>query len=650
MAPKILLTDNPLSAMDIARELAPSGFDTVIARSGSPEFNAALADAEYIVGLGEVKMDDAFYKSAPKLKLVQLLSAGYDRVDIEAARRAGVPVCNNGGANAIAVAEHAILLMLAVCRRLTWLHEMVKSGRWRGNDVASVRLYELHGRTLGIIGLGNIGKKVARLAQGFGMAVQYFDIARLSEDAADALGVKFRLFNELLRTSDIVSLHVPLIPSTQHMMGAAQFRLMKPTAYLINTCRGPVVDEPALHEALTNGTIAGAGLDVFDQEPPPANNPLFTLDNVILTPHYAGPTWDNQSARFRNGFDNVERVARGEKPLVGDPGTAGVAKTAQNDQAPHKMLPKWGEIPMKRRAFLQTATAAAAMPATFAIAQPARARTLRFVPQANLTLLDPIFTTALVTINHGWAIYDTLFGADIKQNLKPQMADGYTVSDDGRTYLIKLREGLKFHNGEPVRAQDCAQSLIRWAARETIGQTVWKFVDSCGAQDDRTIKITLRQSLPIFIEAIGKGGASVPFVMPEHLARTDPFKQVTETIGSGPFKFVKAEFVPGSSVVYEKNPDYVPRQEPAEWTAGGKVAHFDRDRMARDSRTRRPPLPRCRRARSIGTSRCRPTSCRCCGAIPTWRSAAPIPPGSTASCASTTCIRRSTTSRPAAPC
>ena len=111
-------------------------------------------------------------------------------------------------------------------------------------------------RTLGIIGLGNIGKKVARLAQGFGMAVQYFDIARLSEDAADALGVKFRLFNEVLRTSDIVSLHVPLIPSTQHMMGAAQFRLMKPTAYLINTCRGPVVDEPALYEALTSGTIA----------------------------------------------------------------------------------------------------------------------------------------------------------------------------------------------------------------------------------------------------------------------------------------------------------------------------------------------------------------------------------------------------------
>jgi phosphoglycerate dehydrogenase-like enzyme len=315
MAPKILMIDNPLSAMDIARDLAPSGFDVVIARGGSPEFAAALKDAEYVVGLGEVKMDDAFYKSAPKLKLVQLLSAGYDRVDIEVARRARVPVCNNGGANAIAVSEHAILLMLAVCRRLTWLHSMVASGRWRGNDVANVRLYELSGRTLGIVGLGNIGKKVVRLAKGFGMAVQYFDIARLSEDDADALGVKFRLFNELLRTSDIVSLHVPLTPATKHMMGAAQFKLMKPTAYLINTCRGPVVDEAAMYEALTNGTIAGAGLDVFDQEPPPANNPLFGLDNVILTPHYAGPTWDNQTARFRNGFDNVQRVARGERPL-----------------------------------------------------------------------------------------------------------------------------------------------------------------------------------------------------------------------------------------------------------------------------------------------------------------------------------------------
>ncbi len=231
---------------------------------------------------------------------------------------------------------------------------------------------------------------------------------------------------------------------------------------------------------------------------------------------------------------------------------------------------------MKRRTLLRSAAAAAALPSTFAIAQTSRARTLNFVPQANLTLLDPIFTTALVTINHGWAIYDTLFGANIAQDVKPQMADGYTLSDDGRTYDIKLRDGLTFHNGEKVRAQDCVPSLARWAARDTLGQTVWKFVESCAAADDRTIRVKLTRKLPIFIEAIGKGGASVPFIMPEHIAKTDPFKQVTETIGSGPFRFVKDEFVPGSSVVYVKNQDYVPRQEPAEWSAGGKVAHMDR--------------------------------------------------------------------------
>ncbi len=313
--PKILVVDNPLNAMEVMRELAPAGFEVLSARAGSPEFRNALAESEYLIGLGEFATDDAFFGAAPRLKLLQLLSAGYDRIDIEAARRAGVPVCNNGGANSVAVSEHALMLMLAVCRRLAWQHGMVASGRWRGNDVAGVRLFELHGQTLGIIGLGTIGKKVARLARAFGMSVQYYDIARLTEDQADALGVRFRLMNELLRTSDIVSLHVPLTRLTRRMIGAAELKLMKPTAYLINTCRGPVVDEPALHEALSTATIAGAGLDVFDQEPPEAGNPLFALDNVVLTPHFAGPTWDNQQTRFRNAFDNVERVARGERPL-----------------------------------------------------------------------------------------------------------------------------------------------------------------------------------------------------------------------------------------------------------------------------------------------------------------------------------------------
>jgi glyoxylate reductase/D-3-phosphoglycerate dehydrogenase len=189
----------------------------------------------------------------------------------------------------------------------------VAAGRWRGNQTP--KLYELRGRTLGIVGLGTIGKKTARLAQAFGMTVHYYDTARLREETEDALNVRFRLYRELLRTSDLVSLHVPLNASTKGLLGEAELALMKPTAFLINTSRGPVVDEVALHRALSSGQIAGAGLDVFDQEPPPPDNPLFNLDNVVLTAHMAGPTQDSNIARLRNAFDNVQRVARGEAPL-----------------------------------------------------------------------------------------------------------------------------------------------------------------------------------------------------------------------------------------------------------------------------------------------------------------------------------------------
>lgn len=229
---------------------------------------------------------------------------------------------------------------------------------------------------------------------------------------------------------------------------------------------------------------------------------------------------------------------------------------------------------MKRRALLTGATAA--LPARFAIAKGAAARTLRFVPQANLSILDPVFTTAQPSVNHGYAVYDLLFGVDNNFVTKPQMAAGYTLSDDGLIYLITLREGLKFHNGEPVLARDCAPSLARWAARETIGQTMWRYVESCTAKDDRTIQIVMKTPVPTFLDAIARGGASVAFMMPEHIARTDPFKQIPETIGSGPYRFLRDEYVSGASAAYERFDGYVPRQEPADWTSGGKVAHFDR--------------------------------------------------------------------------
>ncbi len=315
MAPRIVVVPpSHAEIAEIARTMAPSGFELVVARSEPGELLPAMATAEYIVCYPNVASNDAFYKNAPKLKLYQLLSAGYDDVDLDAAGRAKVPVCNNGGANAISVSEHAMMLMLSVSRRVIWQHDNVSGGRWRGNAPAP-RMYEIYDKTLGIVGLGTIGKKVARLARAFGMRVQYYDIARLPEHEEDALGVRFRLFRELLRTSDIVTMHVPLNDSTRHMIGAEELALMKSEATIINTSRGPVIDEQALTRALADGKLFGAGLDVFDQEPPPPNNPLFKLKNVVLTSHYAGPTWDNHVARFRNAFDNVQRVHRGEPPL-----------------------------------------------------------------------------------------------------------------------------------------------------------------------------------------------------------------------------------------------------------------------------------------------------------------------------------------------
>jgi phosphoglycerate dehydrogenase-like enzyme len=314
MNARIVVVPPSAETGEIARELAPAGFELALVQPESPQFAAALGDAAYMVCYPSVKMPDAFYRAAPRLRLVQLLAAGYDNVDLAAARRAKVPVANNGGANAISVSEHAMMLMLTVARRVIWQHGNVSAGRWRGGGPAP-RRGERFGKTLGVVGLGTIGKKVARLARAFGMRVEYYDIARLSEDAEDALGVRFRLLNELLSNANVVSLHVPLNESTRHMIGQRELARMKPTALLINTSRGPVVEEAALVRALSEDQLFGAGLDVFDPEPPRADNPLLKLDNVVLTAHFAGPTWDNHAARFRNAFDNVQRVARGEAPL-----------------------------------------------------------------------------------------------------------------------------------------------------------------------------------------------------------------------------------------------------------------------------------------------------------------------------------------------
>src|SRR6185503_682855 len=173
-------------------------------------------------------MGNEFFRAAPRLRLVQLVTAGYDALDLEAARKAGVPVANCGGSNAVSVAEHTMTLMLAVLKRLVWQHNNVVAGKWRVGDFAQTRCYEVEGKVLGLVGLGHIGKKVARKANGLDMRVLYYDVRRLTEAEEDALGVRFVLFSELLAASDVVSLHVPLDETTRNLMSTRELGMMKP--------------------------------------------------------------------------------------------------------------------------------------------------------------------------------------------------------------------------------------------------------------------------------------------------------------------------------------------------------------------------------------------------------------------------------------
>src|SRR5437588_1294200 len=204
------------------------------------------------------------------------------------------------------------------------------------------------------------------------------------------------------------------------------------------------------------------------------------------------------------------------------------------------------------------------------------AKTLRFIPQADLRSIDPIWTTAYVTRNFGYLVFDTLFALDKDFKPQPQMVDKWTVSDDKLTYTFTLRDGLKWHDGIPVKAADCIASIERWGKRDTLGQKLVEAVDKMTVDSDKGFTIKLKAAFPLLLDGLGKLSSNVPFMMPERLAKTDAFQQVGEAIGSGPFKFVPAEWEPGHKAVFVKNPDYVPRKEPPSFASGGKVVKIDR--------------------------------------------------------------------------
>jgi len=208
--------------------------------------------------------------------------------------------------------------------------------------------------------------------------------------------------------------------------------------------------------------------------------------------------------------------------------------------------------------------------------QGCSSQTLRVAPHTELKVFDPIWTTAYITRNHGYLVYDTLFSMNEMFEPEPQMVDTWSVSADKKTWVFKLRDGLKWHDGSNVTAADCVASLQRWGARDGSGQLLFKNITSLLAVDERTIEMSLRQSNDSVHNQLAKLSSNVPFMMPEHIAQTDPFTPILDPIGSGPYIFSKDEWVPGSKVVYIKNKNYVPREEPISLAAGGKTPKLDK--------------------------------------------------------------------------
>ncbi|MAM65908.1 MAG: lactate dehydrogenase [Chloroflexi bacterium] len=298
-----VVADKALPGMDVVT--APADMD-------DDEKIELVRDADFIM-LFPGKISDRVLQAATKCKLIQLLSAGYDEMNLPLAEDLGIAVANNGGANRVAVAEHTLMLMLATHRRMMFYANNVKAGRWKQEQDRKIDVFELEGKTLGLIGMGNIGRQVARRAAAFDMELQYYDKYHpLTPIEEETMGIKAVDMDTLLQTSDVVSTHVPLTRETYGMIGKRELELMKPTGVVINTSRGGVIEETALAEALISGTIAAAGLDVMEHEPPNPNDPLLQIENLVITPHTAGPTLESIPKRAANGFENIQHVWSGQ--------------------------------------------------------------------------------------------------------------------------------------------------------------------------------------------------------------------------------------------------------------------------------------------------------------------------------------------------
>jgi glyoxylate reductase len=312
--PQVFITrEIPAVGLELLKQ---AGFNVSVHPGEPPltraELLLAVAGCDALITMLSDTVDDALLAAAPTLRVVANYAVGTNNIDIAACTRRQVVISNTPDVLTEATADLALALLLAVARRLLEGDALVRSGRWQGWEPLQLLGLELHGQTIGIIGLGRIGQAVARRAHGFGMELLYYNRTR-NQAAENALGVRYAPLTELLANSDFVSLHTPLTADTRHLIGEAELQLMKPSAVIINTARGPVIDEAALYRALREGRLWGAGLDVFEQEPQLTPG-LTELPNVVLAPHLGSATITARNRMARLCAEAVIAVLTGSRP------------------------------------------------------------------------------------------------------------------------------------------------------------------------------------------------------------------------------------------------------------------------------------------------------------------------------------------------
>ena len=305
-----VLDVTPAEVRKVIHQYLSGAYDIRYAESYDRQEQLELAAAADFLWVGWPPVDAEMIVKTTKLKLIHKCGVGVDKIDLTAARSKGIKVYLTGGINAIPVSEMALLLMMAVMRHLVYANIRLRNGKWISTELKGINQH-LTGKTVGIVGMGNIGKNLTKLLKGFECNVFYYDVQRPSPDMERTFGITYKPLEELLKSCEIISLHAPLTPETTHMMNAKTLAMMDKNAILVNTARGELIDEKALVDALRNGTIAGAGLDVFATEPLDPNSPLLAMDNVILSPHVAGSTLNNMSARAMRIVKNLDAFING---------------------------------------------------------------------------------------------------------------------------------------------------------------------------------------------------------------------------------------------------------------------------------------------------------------------------------------------------